>query len=84
MANFSLRQKIMEGKATVAFRVQDPFNTMGMKIRTGDDNITQLTQRKFGVRAAFLTFQYNWGQTPKIRQPQQQQEQQGQSGFPGG
>ena len=84
MANFSLRQKIMEGKATVAFRVQDPFNTMGMKIKTGDDNITQLTQRKFGVRAAFLTFQYNWGQTPKIRQPQQQQEQKGQSGFPGG
>ena len=56
MANFSVRQKIMEGKATVSLRVQDPFNTMGMKIRTGDDNIFQVTQRKFGVRAAFLTF----------------------------
>lgn len=74
MANFSVRQKIMEGKATVSFRVQDPFNTMGMKIRTGDDNIFQVTQRKFGVRAAFLTFQYNFGQTPKIRPVQAPQD----------
>ena len=84
MANFSVRQKIMEGKATVSLRVQDPFNTMGMKIRTGDDNITQVTQRKFGVRAAFLTFQYNFGQTPRIRQPQPQPEQQQGTGFPSG
>jgi outer membrane receptor protein involved in Fe transport len=84
MANLSVRQKIMEGKATVSLRVQDPFNTMGMRIRTGDDNITQITSRKFGVRAAFLTFQYNWGQTPKIRQPQPQQDQPAQTGFPGG
>ncbi|MEO8577366.1 MAG: TonB-dependent receptor, partial [Gemmatimonadales bacterium] len=45
MANFSVRQKIMEGKATVSLRVQDPFNTRGMKIKTGDDNIFQVTQR---------------------------------------
>jgi ferric enterobactin receptor len=84
MANFSVRQKIMEGKATVSLRVQDPFNKMGMKIRTGDDNITQITSRKFGVRAAFLTFQYNFGQTPKVRQPQQQPQDQPQTGFPSG
>jgi len=83
MANFSVRQKIMEGKATVSFRLQDPFNTMGMRIKTGDDNITQITSRKFGVRAAFLTFQYNFGQTPKIRvQPQPQD--QAAPGFPSG
>ena len=84
MANFSVRQKIMEGKATVSLRVQDPFNTMGMKIRTGDDNITQVTQRKFGVRAAFLTFQYNFGQAPKIRQQPQQPQDQPAPGFPSG
>lgn len=83
MANFSVRQKIMEGKATVSLRVQDPFNTMGIRIRTGDDNITQITSRKFGVRAAFLTFQYNFGQTPKIR-PVQPQPQEAAPGFPGG
>jgi len=84
MANFSVRQKIMEGKATVSLRVQDPFNTMGMRIRTGDDNITQITSRKFGVRAAFLTFQYNFGQTPKIRPVQPQPQDQSAPGFPGG
>ncbi|HKY96464.1 MAG TPA: outer membrane beta-barrel family protein, partial [Gemmatimonadaceae bacterium] len=83
-ANFSVRQKIMEGKATIALRLQDPFNTAGMRILTGDDNITQLTSRKFGVRAAFLTFQYNWGQAPKITQPKQQQDQPSSTGFPGG
>jgi hypothetical protein len=84
MANFSVRQKLLEGKASVSLRLQDPFNTMGMRIKTGDDNITQLTQRKFGVRAAFLTFQYNFGQTPKIRLPQPQQQDQPQTGFPSG
>jgi outer membrane receptor protein involved in Fe transport len=84
MSNFSVRQKIMEGKATVSLRVQDPFNTMGMRIRTGDDNITQITSRKFGVRAAFLTFQYNFGQTPKIRPVQPQPQDQSAPGFPGG
>jgi len=44
----------------------------------------QVTQRKFGVRAAFLTFQYTFGQTPKIRQPQQQPQDQPSTGFPSG
>ncbi len=83
MATISARQKILEGKATVSLRLQDPFNTMGMRIRTGDDNITQVTQRKFGVRAAFLTFQYNFGQAPKIKPVQPQQQEQG-PGFPSG
>ena len=83
-SNFSVRQKIMEGKATLSFRVQDPFNTAGMKIRTGDDNIMQVTQRKFGVRAAFLTFQYTFGQTPRVRQPTQQPQDQPSTGFPSG
>lgn len=84
MANFSVRQKIMQDKAAISLRVQDPFNTMGMKIKTGDDNITQITQRKFGVRAAFLTFSYNFGQTPKIRPVQPQPQDQPNTGFPSG
>ncbi len=83
MANFSVRQKLMEGKATVSLRLQDPFNTMGMRILTGDDNITQLTARKFGVRAAFLTFQYNFGQAPKIKAIQPPPQDNGPSPFGG-
>jgi ferric enterobactin receptor len=80
--NFSIRQKLMEGKGTVSLRFQDPFNTIGFKIKAGDDNLTQITERKFGVRATYLTFQYNFGRPPRVRQPTQDQQPQGQTGFP--
>lgn len=82
-ATFSVRQKMFRDKATVSLRVVDPFNTNGFKIRAGDDNVIQVTERRFGVRGTFLSFQYNFGQAPKIRQPQPQ-DQQGGTGFPSG
>jgi outer membrane receptor protein involved in Fe transport len=81
---FSIRQKIMQDKAAISLRLQDPFNTIGMRIKTGDDNITQITARKFGVRAAFLTFSYMFGQTPKIKPVQQAPQDQPSTGFPSG
>jgi len=73
-ANVSLRKKVYGDKASVAVRFVDPFNTIGFKIRAGDDNLTQITERKFGVRATYVTFQYNFGQAPKIRPPRQDAE----------
>ena len=61
----------MASKASISVRFADPFNTNGFSVRAGDDNITQLTARKFGVRATFFTFQYNFGQAPKIRPPRE-------------
>lgn len=81
-SNFSIRQKLMQDKGTISLRFQDPFNTIGFKIRAGDDNLTQITERKFGVRATYLTFQYNFGKPPRVRQPTQDQQPQPQSGFP--
>ena len=82
MAQFSLRQKLLEGKGAVSLRLVDPFNTMRFKIKTGDDKLIQFTERQFGVRAMFLTFQYNFGQTPKFRVPKQDDQPQAQTGFP--
>ncbi len=82
MAQFSVRQKLLEGKGAVSLRVIDPFNTMRFKIKTGDDNLIQFTDRQFGVRAVFLTFQYNFGQAPKFRVPKQDDQPQAQTGFP--
>ncbi len=82
MANLSLRQKLDGDKATVSLRVSDPFNTMRFKIRAGDDNLIQLTERRFGARAVFLTFQYAFGQAPKIRQPRPDDAPAPQVGFP--
>lgn len=82
MATFSIRQKINGDKASLSLRAQDPFNTMKFRVNVGNDDIQQLTERRFGVRAVFLTFQYNYGQTPKFRQPKQDQQPESQSGFP--
>ena len=72
MTNISLRKKIDGDNMSVAVRFVDPFDTMKFRIKAGDDNLTQITARKFGVRATFVTFQYNFGQTPKIRMPKEE------------
>ncbi|MEO8194274.1 MAG: TonB-dependent receptor [Gemmatimonadales bacterium] len=82
-SSFAVRQKVYGDKATIALRVVDPFNTAGFKIRAGNDDVIQITERKFGVRGTFLSFQYNFGQAPKIRLPQPQDQQSG-PGFPSG
>jgi ferric enterobactin receptor len=72
MTNVTLRKKIDGDNMSVAVRFADPFNTMKFSVRAGDDNLTQITSRRFGVRATYLTFQYNFGQTPKIRLPKEE------------
>ena len=69
MVNLALRQKVMGDKASVTFRVQDPFNTMAFGMTTDDGRYYQTTQRRFGGRAAFLSFSWNFGQQPRISKP---------------
>jgi ferric enterobactin receptor len=73
MTNITLRKKIDGDNMSVAVRFADPFNTMKFRIQAGDDNLQQITQRRFGLRATYLTFQWNYGQAPKVRLPQQDQ-----------
>jgi outer membrane receptor protein involved in Fe transport len=72
MTNITLRKKLDGDNMSIAVRFADPFDTMKFRVRAGDDNLTQITARKFGVRATYLTFQYNFGQTPKIRLPKEE------------
>jgi outer membrane receptor protein involved in Fe transport len=81
--NFSVRQKLNGDAMTVSLRFVDPFDQTGFKVRVGDDNLVQITERKFGVRGTFLTFQYNFGQAPKIKIPRAEETQQG-AAFPSG
>jgi ferric enterobactin receptor len=76
-ANFSARYKLNGDKAVVGLRLQDPFNTMRFQIRAGDGDIVQLTSRRWGARSAWLTFQFNYGQAPRIREPRPQEQPQG-------
>ena len=73
-ANFSIRQKLYGEKASLTLRVSDPFDTQRFRVQAGDDNVIQLTERTFNARAAHLTFQYNFGRPPRVRQrPQEPQ-----------
>jgi ferric enterobactin receptor len=72
MTNITLRKKLDGDNMSVAVRFADPFDTMRFRIVAGDDNLTQTTARKFGVRATFVTFQWNYGQAPKIRPPREE------------
>ena len=78
--NFSLRKKIDGDNSSITLRVLDPFSTNRFKIKVGDDNVVQLTEHTAGVRGVFLTYLYTYGQTPRVRQVQQEQQQG--PGFP--
>ena len=72
MTNITLRKKLDGDNMSVAVRFADPFDTMKFRIKAGDDNLTQITARKFGVRSTWVTFQWNYGQAPKIRPPREE------------
>jgi ferric enterobactin receptor len=82
MTSVTLRQKLYGEKASLSLRFTDPFNTMGFRVEAGDDDVFQITERKFDARAVHLTFQYNFGQAPKVRQPRPEPTQEPQAGFP--
>jgi ferric enterobactin receptor len=67
MSTLSLRQKVMGDKGSLSLRVVDPLNRMGMTMQTTDPLYYQLNERRFGARAAYLTFSYNFGQQPRLR-----------------
>jgi ferric enterobactin receptor len=78
---FTVRQKVRGDAAVVGLRVVDPFKTNRFRIRAGDDNVIQITERNFGVRGVFVTFQYTYGRPPRIRQQEQPEQR---PGFPTG
>ena len=80
--NFSIRKKLNGDKAIVGLRFNDPFNTNKFRILAGDDNVMQLTTRSFGVHSTWLTFQYNYGQAPKIRETPPPPSTEQRTGFP--
>ncbi|HEX8903804.1 MAG TPA: TonB-dependent receptor, partial [Longimicrobiaceae bacterium] len=74
MVNVALRQKL-NAKSTLTLRVADPFDDMRFSFRTSSSSFAQQTSRSFNLRAVFLSFSYNFGRPPRMRVPQQQQDQ---------
>ncbi|HEU4455747.1 MAG TPA: TonB-dependent receptor [Longimicrobium sp.] len=80
-ASVSVRQKLMGEQASVTVRLSDPFKTNRFRVEAGDDNVIQLTERTSNSRALHVTFQYNFGQAPRLRQRPQEQPQPSGSPF---
>lgn len=68
-ANLAVRHKLYDERMTLSLRVSDPFKTQRFRIRAGDDNVIQLTERTFTSRAVHVGLQYNFGRPPRVRQP---------------
>ncbi len=86
MLSLALRQKLRGDRASLTLRVLDPFGTMGWTIRTDDGRVLQSMTRRFGVRGAYLNFNVNFGEGPRIRQrpAEEAAPQPGVPGIPGG
>jgi outer membrane receptor protein involved in Fe transport len=83
MTSVTLRRKLQGDKSTLSLRFLDPFNTMKFTVEAGDENVWQLTQRRWGARSMYLTYQYSFGQAPRVRQPRiEPQQQEPQAVFP--
>ena len=76
MTNIAVRQKLMGDKASLTLRAMDPFDTMGFGSTIEEEDFFQESRRSFGARGVSLTFSYNFGQTPRVRQPRQQEQMQ--------
>ena len=73
MTNFALRQKLLGDAASVTLRVMDPFKTMGMGFITSDGTFYQTSRRRFGARGLFVSFNYAFGQQPRMREREREQ-----------
>ena len=80
-ANVVLRKKLDGDKSSVALRFTDPFNTQLFRVNVSNDDLSQLTERKFGARAMYLSYQMSFGQAPRVRQPTVQAAPEPQTGF---
>ena len=82
-ANVVFRKKIQADKGTILLRISDPFEMIGFHVKTGDENLLQVTERNPESRWIFLGYQYNYGRPPKVRVVAPEQTGGGSVGFGG-
>jgi len=75
MTNFAVCQKLMGDAASVSLRFMDPFNTMKMGFVSSDGTYYQTSQRSFSARGINLSFNYTFGQQPRIREREREPQQ---------
>jgi ferric enterobactin receptor len=84
MTNFALRQKLWGEQGSVTLRVADPFNLAKFATRVSNGVVIEESQRRFGMRGVFVSFQRNFGQAIRLRPPVADPNAAPQGGLPGG
>ena len=84
MTNFALRQKLWGEQGSVTVRVADPFNLARFATRVSNGIVIEESQRRFGMRGVFVSFQRNFGQAIRLRPPVADPNSAPAGGLPGG
>jgi hypothetical protein len=63
-------------KASLSLRVQDPFDQMRFSFQTLSPEYEQISRNRFDARALYVSFSYNFGHPPRMRQPRPDPSQQ--------
>ncbi len=66
--NLTFRHEVTQ-RSTLSLRFEDPFATVRFRIEGGNESIAQVTEERFNSRAIHLSYQYTFGQAPRIRRP---------------
>lgn len=72
-ADVSLRQALSE-RSSLTLRVSDPFDQGGFRFRTESPTLLQETTRRWEGRALHLSFNYAFGEQPRLRRERQRGE----------
>lgn len=85
MSSVGMRQQLMNNRATVNLRVQDPFALARHNFETRDRTHVQIARNQWSMRSASLSLSYNFGRRPQsVRRPTTDDQQQPQpGGMPG-
>lgn len=66
--SLSARQRLGE-KTSIGLRLQDPFELARYRVTTESDEFSEVTERRWNGRVLWLSFNYSFGQAPRIRTP---------------
>ena len=72
--NFGASKTIMKGDGTIAFNIQDIFNTRAREYTFTGANYTQYSYNQYQPRQFSLSFTYRFKQGDKIDQPKQKKD----------
>ncbi len=76
MSSVGMRKQLLQNKATLNFRVQDPFSLARYNFETRDRTHVQIARNDWSMRSASLSLSYNFGRRPRsVRRPNMEEGQ---------